>query len=129
MTWWRKDPGDCPVCGAPHSACTAVPGAPIIVEQLPATARALARAQAAITDPAPVTRRTFTTSSFRRGRGVTIPTPAPAPNDGEESRGGHAQDRETEEPQFAVNVTRHSQELPRASSDRSATPKRTKVRT
>jgi hypothetical protein len=39
----RQDPGPCPICGAPHSACTAG-GGPILVEQLPATAAARASA-------------------------------------------------------------------------------------
>jgi hypothetical protein len=33
--FFRVDPGECPICGAPHCSCG---GGPILVEQLPATA-------------------------------------------------------------------------------------------
>jgi hypothetical protein len=38
----RHDPGECPICGAPHCSCG---GGPIVVEQLPATAALRATAQ------------------------------------------------------------------------------------
>jgi len=33
---WRRDPGPCPICGAPHTACTAESVASLAVPQLPA---------------------------------------------------------------------------------------------
>jgi hypothetical protein len=33
MTFGRRDPGDCPICGAAHCACD---GGPIEIAQLPA---------------------------------------------------------------------------------------------
>ena len=36
---FRPDPGACLICGAPHCSCG---GGPILVEQLPATAAAVA---------------------------------------------------------------------------------------
>jgi len=33
---WRQDPGPCPICGAAHTACTAVGPAGITIDQLPA---------------------------------------------------------------------------------------------
>lgn len=40
----RSDPGPCPICGAPHAACTATSG-PVTVQQLPARDAMLATAQ------------------------------------------------------------------------------------
>ena len=36
----RQDPGECPICGAAHTSCTASTG-PIVVPQLPARDGAL----------------------------------------------------------------------------------------
>lgn len=46
MNRWRHDPGPCPICGAPHTGCTA-DGGPIVVVQLPATVAAAERARVA----------------------------------------------------------------------------------
>jgi len=35
MAFGRRDPGPCPICGAPHSACTTDSG-PVTIVQLPA---------------------------------------------------------------------------------------------
>lgn len=44
MFGFRSDPGPCPICGAPHAACTATSG-PVTVQQLPARDAMLATAQ------------------------------------------------------------------------------------
>lgn len=44
MLGFRQDPGPCPICGAPHAACTATSG-PVIVQQLPARDAMVATAQ------------------------------------------------------------------------------------
>jgi hypothetical protein len=65
----RHDPGDCPICGAPHCSCG---GGPITVEQLPATAGA----RRVVSVPLPPLRSTavqetlppgqFTSGTYRR---------------------------------------------------------------
>jgi hypothetical protein len=54
--FWRRDPGECIVCGAAHCACTVDGAGPILVEQLPATAAANASR-----GPASTSRRDDTT--------------------------------------------------------------------
>lgn len=67
----RRDPGPCPICGAPHSACTTTTPV-VVVDQLPAATAAAARARAA-TSTTPVAEAiqatlpagTFTTATYR----------------------------------------------------------------
>jgi hypothetical protein len=67
---WRHDPGPCPICGAPHTACTADSGA-VVVAQMPARdaqvarTRALAAPSAVPCDPVAPAPETFTTATYR----------------------------------------------------------------
>jgi hypothetical protein len=67
----RADPGECPICGAAHTACTG-DGGPIVVVQLPATAAARARLKAEGVQAALPSRK-FTTGTYRRGGRPTAP--------------------------------------------------------
>ena len=42
VTFGRQSPGPCPICGAAHTACTAMGPAGVVIDQLPART-ALAR--------------------------------------------------------------------------------------
>lgn len=62
MNDWRQDVGPCPICGAPHTACTTDSG-PIVVPQLPARDAMAARPEPEEeTAQAPAT---FTTATYR----------------------------------------------------------------
>jgi len=66
----RGDPGPCPVCGAPHTSCTALTGPPAVV-QLPARDRAEIPALQ-LHQAAPARKPanpTFETGTYRRKRG------------------------------------------------------------
>jgi hypothetical protein len=74
----RGDPGPCPVCGAPHTSCTAPSGPPAVVQlpardQAPMPALALPadpRGQLHTAPPAPKPANpTFETGTYRRKRG------------------------------------------------------------
>jgi hypothetical protein len=68
----REPPGPCPICGAPHSACTRYSG-PVVVVQLPARDAAAAAGQlrtvpAAEPAPPPLPGGAFTTGTYRRSQ-------------------------------------------------------------
>lgn len=58
MSLFRQDPGPCPICGAPHTACTTDNVAAMTTLQLPC------RDAAAAAQPAPTPE--FTTATYRR---------------------------------------------------------------
>ena len=71
MILWLGDPGPCPVCGAPHTTCTAYTG-PIVVAQLPLR-DAAASAPSPVSPPLMAERiqaalppGQFTTGTYRR---------------------------------------------------------------
>lgn len=71
MSWRRPDPGPCPICGAPHTACTTDSG-PVTVPQLPARDALMAQAQSAeppaeLVPPIEET-ESFTTATYRGGK-------------------------------------------------------------
>lgn len=49
---YSNDPGPCPICGAPHMACTTLRPGPVVIPQLPARDKATAAtgAPAAVVD-------------------------------------------------------------------------------
>lgn len=70
---FRSDPGPCPICGAPHAACTATSG-PVIVQQLPARDAMLLTAQSQEPPaelpprtPEPEVETPVTTATYRGG--------------------------------------------------------------
>lgn len=59
---WRQDPGPCPICGVPHTACTAETAAALTVPL--SRPRVLDRA---VTPPVQAVADTsFTTATYRR---------------------------------------------------------------
>jgi len=74
----RLDPGDCPICGAPHCSCT--DSGPIAIAQLPNRDAALqiqATEGPAELVPPPGEPETFTTATYRgRNRDGTLKKPA-----------------------------------------------------
>lgn len=60
----RDDPGPCPICGAPHTACT-VDSGPILVVQTPERDALAARHHAASPAPDPPQQQTFSTKTYR----------------------------------------------------------------
>lgn len=67
MALFRQDPGPCPVCGAPHTACTAPNTAAMTTALLPCRDAAQAAAAAVTPPPAPALGpQDFTTASYRR---------------------------------------------------------------
>jgi hypothetical protein len=70
----REPPGPCPICGAPHSACTRYSG-PVVIAQLPARDAAAGvplHTAAPVPAPEPAPPRlpggAFTTGSYRRSQ-------------------------------------------------------------
>jgi hypothetical protein len=57
-----REPGPCPICGAAHTACTAVGPAGIVIDQLPARTE-LAQTAPPPELPAPVA---FSTATYDR---------------------------------------------------------------
>lgn len=72
MRFGRTDPGECPICGAPHCSCTA--GGGIEIVQLPNRDAAAALARAEVVAPplvaevvqAGLPAGEFTTGTYRR---------------------------------------------------------------
>ena len=67
---WRRDPGPCPICGAPHTACTTDTAHSLIVPQLPArdaSAPAVVAPLRAETLQATLPAGQFTTGTYRGG--------------------------------------------------------------
>lgn len=126
MTIWHPDPGDCIVCGAAHSGCVADDG-PIIIEQLPATARAAARARA-LRDTAREHGSALPISLGPLTRRGTRATSARVTSHDDESTHSHTQDRRRQEPQGHATTT-PSGAIRASTSTTHTTAKDTKVAT
>jgi hypothetical protein len=70
MAWgFGGDPGWCPVCDAPHTACTSADYGPIVIAQLPMRdAAAAAEVLPAPAEASAPAEETFTTKTYRRRR-------------------------------------------------------------
>lgn len=75
MSFWRRYPGDCPICGAAHTSCRSDDG-PIAIVQMPARDAAAARALASAAAPLKADQATLppgqvTTGTYRRKKRAT----------------------------------------------------------